>query len=113
MGFAVNEAMLIAARIIVGVGCGISTVVVPMFLGEISPTNYRGAIGVLLQLSVTVGIMVSQLIGLALSYVPGWRWLVSLTFFFCIVQIVFLPFLTQTPRVSPPLLPPSPPACSP
>ena len=100
MGFAVSEEMLVVARVIVGIGCGISTVVVPMYLGEISPTNYRGAIGVLTQLAVTMGICLSQLLGLVLSYVPGWRWLVAMTFFFCIVQILLIPFLVQTPRVS-------------
>ena len=55
MSLSINSAMLVAARILVGMGGGVATVVVPMYLNEISPTNYRGAIGVLSQLAFTVG----------------------------------------------------------
>lgn len=35
-----------------------------MFLGELSPKNLRGAIGVVPQLFITVGILVAQILGL-------------------------------------------------
>jgi len=46
-----------------------------------------------------IGISVSQLVGLELSRVPGWRWLVGLTFFLSLFQTLLLPLATQTPRV--------------
>lgn len=36
-----------------------------MFLGELSPKNLRGAIGVIPQLFITLGILVAQILGLS------------------------------------------------
>lgn len=43
---------------------GLSSNVVPMYLGELSPKNLRGALGVVPQLFITVGILVAQIVGL-------------------------------------------------
>ena len=43
---------------------GINTGIVPLYLSEISPFNLRGGIGVFNQLGVTVGILLSQILGL-------------------------------------------------
>jgi len=98
MMFAVSTEMLLVARIIIGIGAGISTVIVPMYVGEVSPSKYRGGLGVLMQLSITLGISVSQIVGLGLSTVPGWRWLVGLTTFVALLQLILMPFCVQSPR---------------
>lgn len=43
---------------------GLSSNVVPMYLGELAPKNLRGALGVVPQLFITIGILVAQLFGL-------------------------------------------------
>lgn len=43
---------------------GLSSNVVPMYLGEMSPKNLRGAVGVMPQLFITIGILVAQILGL-------------------------------------------------
>ena len=43
---------------------GLSSNVVPMYLGEISPKNLRGAIGIVPQLFITVGILSAQVLGI-------------------------------------------------
>lgn len=43
---------------------GVSSNVVPMYLGELAPKNLRGALGVVPQLFITIGILVAQLFGL-------------------------------------------------
>ena len=43
---------------------GLSSNVVPMYLGELAPKNWRGALGVVPQLFITIGILVAQIFGL-------------------------------------------------
>ncbi|XP_057551503.1 solute carrier family 2, facilitated glucose transporter member 5 isoform X2 [Hippopotamus amphibius kiboko] len=72
--------MIIVARVLVGICAGLSSNVVPMYLGELAPKNLRGALGVVPQLFITVGILVAQIFGLrnvlaneeALRRLRGW-----------------------------------------
>ena len=43
---------------------GLSTGLAPLYNSEVAPVSMRGAIGVLNQLAVTVGISISQILGL-------------------------------------------------
>ena len=43
---------------------GLSSNVVPMYLGELAPKNWTGALGVVPQLFITIGILVAQIFGL-------------------------------------------------
>ncbi|XP_027699773.1 solute carrier family 2, facilitated glucose transporter member 5 isoform X2 [Vombatus ursinus] len=56
--------MIIFARIVVGICAGLSSNVVPMYLGELAPKNLRGAICVVPQLFITAGILIAQIFGL-------------------------------------------------
>ncbi|KAF0880665.1 GTR5 protein, partial [Crocuta crocuta] len=56
--------MIIVSRLLVGICAGLSSNVVPMYLGELAPKNLRGALGVVPQLFITIGILVAQLFGL-------------------------------------------------
>lgn len=63
MGFskmAKSWEMLIIGRFVVGLYCGLSTGFVPMYVGEISPTALRGALGTLHQLGIVIGILIAQ-----------------------------------------------------
>ncbi|MCL7023591.1 hypothetical protein MKW94_021470 [Papaver nudicaule] len=70
IGVALNAAannliMLIVGRILLGFGVGFGNEAVPVFLSEIAPLNYRGAMNILFQLFVTIGILI--------IHGPGWR----------------------------------------
>ena len=43
---------------------GVNTVLGPLYISEISPIKYRGAMGTFFQLSVTSTILLSQLLGI-------------------------------------------------
>src|SRR5919199_1165620 len=51
----VNAAMLVAFRIVMGMGIGISSVVVPLYLSEMAPTEIRGALATLNNLMIVIG----------------------------------------------------------
>ncbi|KAH9604445.1 hypothetical protein KSS87_020216, partial [Heliosperma pusillum] len=67
--------MLIIGRVLMGVGIGFGNEAVPLFLSEIAPVQHRGAVNILFQLLVTVGILIANLVNFAtLNLHPiGWR----------------------------------------
>jgi len=77
MTFFSNFYVISVGRFFVGLGSGLTTSVVPMYLSEISPIRLRGAIGVLPQLGIVIGILVSQVLAIPLSGRP-WQWRVLL-----------------------------------
>ncbi|NP_001157443.1 solute carrier family 2, facilitated glucose transporter member 1 [Equus przewalskii] len=92
--------MLILGRFIIGVYSGLSTGFVPMYVGEVSPTALRGALGTLHQLSVVIGILIAQVFGLdsIMGNEELWPLLLSITFLPAVVQCVLLPFCPESPR---------------
>ncbi|MBA4788158.1 MAG: sugar porter family MFS transporter [Rhizobiales bacterium] len=50
---------LLLARFLVGLAVGLSSMVVPMYAAEVTPSRYRGAVVSLFQLAVTAGIMLA------------------------------------------------------
>ncbi|XP_055239987.1 solute carrier family 2, facilitated glucose transporter member 5 isoform X2 [Gorilla gorilla gorilla] len=92
--------LIIISRLLVGICAGVSSNVVPMYLGELAPKNLRGALGVVPQLFITVGILVAQIFGLRnlLANVDGWPILLGLTGVPAALQLVLLPFFPESPR---------------
>jgi sugar porter (SP) family MFS transporter len=61
------------SRFIIGIGVGSTSFVVPLYIGEIAPPERRGGLVSLNQLSVTIGILVSELVAYGLSGHGDWR----------------------------------------
>jgi sugar porter (SP) family MFS transporter len=70
--------VLVLFRVIIGLGVGSASVVVPLYIGEIAPPNVRGALVSLNQLAITLGILVSQLIAYFLTTTGQWRLMIAL-----------------------------------
>uniref|UniRef100_A0A8C3C1P8 Solute carrier family 2, facilitated glucose transporter member 5 n=1 Tax=Cairina moschata TaxID=8855 RepID=A0A8C3C1P8_CAIMO len=92
--------VIILSRVIMGIYAGLASNVVPMFLGEMAPKNLRGAIGVVPQLFITIGILIAQILGLnsILGNVEGWPVLLGLTGIPSVIQLLTLPFFPESPR---------------
>ncbi|XP_040087406.1 solute carrier family 2, facilitated glucose transporter member 1 [Oryx dammah] len=92
--------MLILGRFIIGVYCGLTTGFVPMYVGEVSPTELRGALGTLHQLGIVVGILIAQVFGLdsIMGNQELWPLLLSVIFIPALLQCVLLPFCPESPR---------------
>ncbi len=65
--FAPNEPVLLAARFVVGLGIGFSSVVAPLYISEVAPAPNRGALVSLYQFAITVGILGAYLIDYAFA----------------------------------------------
>ncbi|KAF5127249.1 putative metabolite transport protein [Metarhizium anisopliae] len=77
-----------AGRLVSGLGAGASTVIVPLYISEISPPDERGLFGAMTQVSINVGIIVTQTLGYFLSYGHAWRWVLGIGV--CIATTQFL-----------------------
>ncbi|XP_058769657.1 sugar transport protein 13-like isoform X1 [Vicia villosa] len=74
-----NLAMLICGRILLGCGIGFANQAVPVFLSEIAPSRIRGALNILFQLDITLGILFANLVNYFTNKIKGeWGWRVSL-----------------------------------
>lgn len=95
---AVDINMLIASRVINGIACGMANAIVPMYLSEISPKKTRGFFASLYQLSFTIGILVSYLVGFMFSSSGNWRAMFLSGAVPAIILLVMYVFLSESPR---------------
>ncbi|TVY76163.1 MFS glucose transporter mfs1 [Lachnellula suecica] len=89
---AVNVPMIFAGRAIVGIAIGILTMVVPLYMAEVSLPEIRGGIVVLQQLAITLGILFSFWIDYGTNYIGGTR---------CAPDIPFTGGTSSTPTFDP------------
>lgn len=74
-----NLLMLIVGRVLLGCGIGFANQAVPVFLSEIAPSRIRGALNILFQLDITLGILFANLVNYATNKIKGhWGWRISL-----------------------------------
>ena len=62
---------------------GINTGLAPMYLSEIAPVSLRGLCGVFNQLSITLGVLISEIVGLneVLGRKETWQFALGKDFF--------------------------------
>ncbi len=78
MAFASHASILLAGRLLVGIGIGISAVVAPTYLGEIAPAHMRGRIVESYEVLLCLGMLASVAMDVAFGHLPhNWRWMVS------------------------------------
>ena len=71
-------AVLLLARVLLGVAVGLASANAPVYISEVAPPESRGRLVSYFQLAVTVGILVAYLVGLAFSHAGAWRWMLGL-----------------------------------
>ncbi|XP_069835141.1 solute carrier family 2, facilitated glucose transporter member 9-like isoform X2 [Dendropsophus ebraccatus] len=92
--------MVIIGRFITGIHSGISLSVVPMYLGEISPKNLRGFLGLMPSIFICLGVFTAQVLGLPelLGQDESWPLFLSLVVIPTFIQVSMLPFFPESPR---------------
>eukprot|EP00752_Nemacystus_decipiens_P004333 g3958.t1 len=89
---------LIPARFMIGFACGFSSVVIPIYLGELAPPTLRGTLGTMTQFALVIGILGSNLLAFPLATAGGWRWMFALTPILALVELMCMPLIFESPR---------------
>lgn len=98
LSLAPNFALLVIGRILIGFACGICTVVVPMYLSEISPDAIRGQVSIMHQSAIVLGIFIAQVLAFFLSNATLWRIYFIIPGIFCGLQTFFLFGCPESPK---------------
>lgn len=105
--------ILVIARLIGGIGVGISLIIAPMYIAEIAPAEKRGKMVSFNQLNIVIGLSIAFFTNYLIVYLASsdaswvdslkireynWRWMLGLEFLPAILYFIFLFFVPQSPR---------------
>jgi SP family arabinose:H+ symporter-like MFS transporter len=105
--------VLVAARMIAGLGVGASLILAPMYIAEIAPSDKRGKLVSFNQLNIVIGISVAFFTNYLIvhlsksdaSWVESlklkeyiWRWMLGIEFLPATIYFFLLLFIPQSPR---------------
>ncbi len=95
-----NVATFIVARVIGGLGIGISTVVAPMYISEIAPPKHRGRLAGMFQFNIVFGILIAFVSNALLAGIGenAWRWMLGVAAFPSLLYAVLCFGLPESPR---------------
>ncbi len=93
-----SAGVLILFRVVLGLAVGAASVIVPLYLAELAPTEIRGAIASLNQLMIVTGILVAYIVNLSLASSGGWRLMLGLAVVPALVMLFGMLFMPETPR---------------
>ncbi|CAG01178.1 unnamed protein product, partial [Tetraodon nigroviridis] len=95
-----GKEVLLAGRLIVGVGLGVACMTVPVYIAEASPPHLRGQLVTVNTLFITGGQFTASLVDGAFSYLQhdGWRYMLGLSVLPAALQFIGFLFLPESPR---------------
>ncbi|KAF8038970.1 hypothetical protein BT93_B1500 [Corymbia citriodora subsp. variegata] len=94
IAYAKNAWWLDIGRLLIGLGIGILCYVVPVYIAEITPRSVRGAFTAFIQFMLCCGFSLTYFLGTIIS----WRILALISVTPCVIQIVGLFFIPESPR---------------
>jgi MFS transporter, SP family, arabinose:H+ symporter len=97
---ATNVHAFIAARILGGLGIGISTIAAPLYISEIAPPRHRGLLAGMFQFNIVFGILVAYLSNslLAGAGANAWRWMLGVAAVPSLIYTLCCLPLPESPR---------------
>jgi sugar porter (SP) family MFS transporter len=100
-----NVGLLLFARTLIGLAIGADSAIATAYIAEYAPSNRRGALGMLQQWMITVGILFSYLVALVIFRVwphsassADWRWIFGLGALPAIIGVVLRFEMPESPR---------------
>jgi len=93
---------LMVARLIGGLGVGISTVAAPLYISEISPSRNRGKLAGMFQFNIVFGILLAFLSNAIIQRLVAddlaWRWMLGIEALPAVLYTVLCFFIPESPR---------------
>jgi sugar porter (SP) family MFS transporter len=95
-----NVTIFIAARVIGGLGIGISTVAAPLYISEIAPPKSRGRLAGMFQFNIVFGILIAFVSNALLAGIGenAWRWMLGVAAFPSLLYALLCFGLPESPR---------------
>jgi MFS transporter, SP family, arabinose:H+ symporter len=100
-GFANGVAMFVVARLVGGIGIGISTVAAPLYIAEIAPPAYRGRLAGMFQFNIVFGCLIALVSNVVVAQIGGdnaWRWMLGIAAFPSLLFAIMCLGLPESPR---------------
>lgn len=100
IAFSSSLSLFVIMRFAAGIGVGMASMLCPMYIAEISPAKVRGRNVAINQLTVVIGILVTNLVNyfIADTGPDAWRWMFGLGVVPSIVFLVGVLWLPESPR---------------
>ena len=100
MAFATNLSIFIVFRFGAGIGVGMASMLSPLYISEISPAAVRGRNVALNQLTIVLGILITNLVNYTLADKgsDAWRWMFGLGVVPSLLFLLGVFFLPESPR---------------
>lgn len=96
--------LLLLGRSITGMGVGVSFVVAPVYLSEVSPTHLRGRLNTVFDVAINGGILLGYIVGFLVQLIPDlepqfqWRVMLVLGMVLPVIILWNLKHLPESPR---------------
>jgi sugar porter (SP) family MFS transporter len=100
MAFSSTRGVFISARFVAGIGVGMASMLSPLYIAEIAPANIRGRMVAINQLTIVIGILITNLVNYSLRNhgADAWRWMVGLGAIPSALFLVGVVWLPESPR---------------
>lgn len=96
--FAPNIGFMCFGRLVSGLGCGAAIVVVPIYIAEVAPPKEKGLFGAFTQISICLGIFVTQLLGYFMSKGNLWRIILAIAGAIGLLHFAALFLVSESPK---------------
>jgi len=100
MAFSPSRNVFIFSRCMAGIGVGMASMLSPMYIAEISPAHLRGRMVATNQLTIVIGILITNIVNYSLRNVgeDAWRWMFGLGIIPSALFFIGAWWLPESPR---------------
>lgn len=97
---AINYGMIVAARVLLGIGLGLEGGTVPVYVAESVEKKYRGNLVSLYQLMIAFGEVIGYAVAAMFVDVDGgWRYMLGSSLVFSTIMLIGMLFMPESPRM--------------